>query len=148
MARPASPLSSAPFTVALLGGESSGKSTLAQALHGALQAQGLHSALVPEHLRRWCEAAGRAPLAHEQAAIAAEQTRLIRQAQAGLVIADTTALVVAAYSELYFTDVLWPDVDAVVLNEACADYARRERRFGLTSAQIAAGDGPPLETTA
>ncbi len=42
-----------------------------------------------------------------------------------------------AYSELYFTDVLWPDVDAVVLNEACADYARRERRFGLTSAQVA-----------
>jgi len=42
-----------------------------------------------------------------------------------------------AYSELYFTDVLWPDVDATVLQEACADYARRERRFGLTSAQVA-----------
>jgi undecaprenyl diphosphate synthase len=42
-----------------------------------------------------------------------------------------------AYSELYFTDVLWPDVDAALLREACDDYARRERRFGLTSAQVA-----------
>jgi undecaprenyl diphosphate synthase len=43
-----------------------------------------------------------------------------------------------AYSELWFTDVLWPDVDAAVLQLALDDYARRERRFGLTSAQIAA----------
>ncbi len=43
-----------------------------------------------------------------------------------------------AYSELYFTDALWPDVDATVLKEACLDYARRERRFGLTSAQVSA----------
>lgn len=42
-----------------------------------------------------------------------------------------------AYSELYFSEVLWPDVDADMLREACADYARRERRFGLTSAQVA-----------
>lgn len=41
-----------------------------------------------------------------------------------------------AYSELYFTDALWPDVDAALLREACADYARRERRFGLTSEQV------------
>ncbi len=43
-----------------------------------------------------------------------------------------------AYSELWFTDVLWPDVDAAVLQQALDDYAGRERRFGLTSAQIAA----------
>ena len=43
-----------------------------------------------------------------------------------------------AYSELWFTDVLWPDVDAAVLQLALDDYAGRERRFGLTSAQIAA----------
>jgi undecaprenyl diphosphate synthase len=40
-----------------------------------------------------------------------------------------------AYAELYFTDVLWPDVDAEVLTAACSDFARRERRFGLTSGQ-------------
>lgn len=98
------------LTVSLLGGESSGKSTLARQLHAALQAQGIKTALVPEHLREWCEATGRAPQAHEQAAIAAEQTRLIEAARAEVVIADTTALVVAAYSELYFNDRgLWPD---------------------------------------
>jgi len=43
-----------------------------------------------------------------------------------------------AYTELWFTDVLWPDVDAGVLQQALDDYARRERRYGLTSAQGAA----------
>ena len=47
-----------------------------------------------------------------------------------------------AYSELWFTDVLWPDVDAAVLQLALDDYAGRERRFGLTSAQIAANAAP------
>ena len=42
-----------------------------------------------------------------------------------------------AYTELWFTDVLWPDVDAGLLQQALDDYARRERRFGLTSAQVA-----------
>ena len=40
------------------------------------------------------------------------------------------------YAELYFTDVLWPDVDAAALDAALAEYARRERRYGLTSAQV------------
>jgi undecaprenyl diphosphate synthase len=43
----------------------------------------------------------------------------------------------AAYSELYFTDTLWPDFDAEALDAALADYARRERRFGRTSQQLA-----------
>jgi len=43
-----------------------------------------------------------------------------------------------AYAELYFTETLWPDVDADVLAGALADYARRERRYGLTSSQIKA----------
>lgn len=42
-----------------------------------------------------------------------------------------------AYTELWFTEILWPDLDAVQLQRALDDYARRERRFGLTSAQIA-----------
>jgi hypothetical protein len=42
-----------------------------------------------------------------------------------------------AYTELWFTDTLWPDVDAATLQRALDDYAGRERRFGLTSAQVA-----------
>jgi len=41
-----------------------------------------------------------------------------------------------AYTELWFTETLWPDVDATVLQQALDDYARRERRFGLTSEQV------------
>ena len=41
-----------------------------------------------------------------------------------------------AYSELYFTDALWPDFDATQLQAAFAWYAQRERRFGRTSAQL------------
>ena len=43
-----------------------------------------------------------------------------------------------AYTELWFTDVLWPEFDAAILQQALDAYASRERRFGLTSAQIAA----------
>jgi undecaprenyl diphosphate synthase len=35
-----------------------------------------------------------------------------------------------AYSELYFTDVLWPDFDERALDRALADYAGRARRYG------------------
>jgi undecaprenyl diphosphate synthase len=38
-----------------------------------------------------------------------------------------------AYSELYFSDVLWPDFDAACLDQAIAEFARRERRFGGVS---------------
>ena len=43
-----------------------------------------------------------------------------------------------AYTELWFTEALWPDFDAAQLQLALDAYASRERRFGLTSAQIAA----------
>lgn len=35
-----------------------------------------------------------------------------------------------AYTELYFTDVLWPDFSSADLYEAVIDYQKRERRFG------------------
>lgn len=35
-----------------------------------------------------------------------------------------------AYSELYFTDVLWPDFDENALDDAISEYAKRNRRFG------------------
>ncbi|WP_395789907.1 polyprenyl diphosphate synthase [Aquimonas sp.] len=41
-----------------------------------------------------------------------------------------------AYTELYFTETLWPDLDAKVLEEALAVFASRERRFGRTSEQL------------
>jgi undecaprenyl diphosphate synthase len=41
-----------------------------------------------------------------------------------------------AYSELYFSDKLWPDFDGVELDAAISAYASRERRFGKTSEQI------------
>ena len=41
-----------------------------------------------------------------------------------------------AYSELYFTDVLWPDFRREDLFESIVEYQKRERRFGKTSKQI------------
>jgi undecaprenyl diphosphate synthase len=41
-----------------------------------------------------------------------------------------------AYTELYFTEKLWPDFDAAALDEAIASYRKRERRFGRTSEQL------------
>ena len=95
--------------IALLGGESSGKSTLANALQHHLSTfHGLHAVCVAEHLRDWCEATGRAPHADEQADLAIEQTRRIDAARrtpgVDVVVADTTALMVAAYGALYFQD--------------------------------------------
>ena len=43
-----------------------------------------------------------------------------------------------AYTELYFTDTLWPDFDAAALDAAIASYRKRERRFGRTSEQVRA----------
>ncbi len=99
--------------ITLLGGESCGKSTLAKALHQHLSQQhGLRVALVPEYLRTWCQAHGRVPRAHEQQGIAATQSHQIAEACAApgvqLVVSDTSALSIAAYSELYFQDTsLW-----------------------------------------
>ena len=41
-----------------------------------------------------------------------------------------------AYTELYFTDKLWPDFDRAALDEAIESYRSRERRFGRTSEQV------------
>jgi undecaprenyl diphosphate synthase len=45
-------------------------------------------------------------------------------------------LLQAAYAEFFFTPVLWPDFTKADLAAAIADYARRERRYGLTSEQL------------
>jgi undecaprenyl diphosphate synthase len=43
-----------------------------------------------------------------------------------------------AYTEMYFTDTLWPDFDTVSLDRAINSYRQRERRFGHTSEQLQA----------
>lgn len=48
-----------------------------------------------------------------------------------------------AYTELWFTDVLWPDLDAATLQQALDVFAGRERRFGLTGDQVATAN--PME---
>ena len=42
----------------------------------------------------------------------------------------------ASYSEIYFTDVMWPDFRREQYIQAIYDYQQRERRFGKTSAQL------------
>lgn len=44
-----------------------------------------------------------------------------------------------AYTELWFTDRLWPDFDVACFEEALASFDSRERRYGLTGQQIEAG---------
>jgi undecaprenyl diphosphate synthase len=49
----------------------------------------------------------------------------------------------SAYAELVLSDVLWPDFGRAELEQALADYAGRERRFGRTSAQVQGNGGRP-----
>jgi undecaprenyl diphosphate synthase len=50
-----------------------------------------------------------------------------------------------AYTELYFTEVLWPDFSPRELHRALQEFGRRQRRFGLTGAQIEGEDRLPEE---
>ena len=45
----------------------------------------------------------------------------------------------AAYSELYFTETLWPDFDESAFQAAVDDFSERQRRFGLTGEQVSQG---------
>ncbi|MEJ8822402.1 ATP-binding protein [Variovorax humicola] len=100
--------------IALLGAESTGKTELAQALASRLQQRGVATTVVAEYLREWCIREGRAPYREEQQAIADEQTRRIAEAaQHGVVVADTTALSIAAYADMLFGDTsLYPGAAA------------------------------------
>ena len=94
------------FVIALLGAECTGKTTLAQALHRALASPTCRVALVAEYLREFCDLHGRTPRRDEQHEIADEQTRRIDAAarEHDLVIADTSALMIAVYSDQVFGD--------------------------------------------
>jgi undecaprenyl diphosphate synthase len=49
-----------------------------------------------------------------------------------------------AYTELYFTDTLWPEFDAAAFDLAVASYRKRERRYGRTSEQLLANPHPDI----
>ncbi len=99
-------MSALAFIVAIVGAESTGKTTLAAALAAALDRPDRHAVHVSEYLREFCDAQGRTPRREEQAGIADEQTRRIAAAAArhAIVVADTTALLTAVYSEWVFGD--------------------------------------------
>lgn len=113
-----------PVVVAILGAESTGKTSLAEALVAALaKPRGNASEFgaapggaagpkperitwVPETLRAWCDEQGRTPRADEQLGIAQAHHQAIEQASRhhDIVICDTTAAMTAAYSRLLFDD--------------------------------------------
>jgi nicotinamide riboside kinase len=92
--------------IALLGAESTGKTRLGHELTNALLAQDLRATAVPEVLREWCTRQGRAPRPEEQLAIARDQEDRVdaATANADIVIADTSALMVAIYAGMLFPD--------------------------------------------
>ena len=49
-----------------------------------------------------------------------------------------------AYTELYFTDVLWPEFDSAAFADAICSYQQRERRFGRTSEQLIGTPSPAV----
>ncbi len=93
----------APIRVGLLGGECTGKSTLAGALAAALPA-----CLAPEVAREFVRREGRPPRVDEQAAVLAQQAesaaRVAATCPLGLVVVDPVPLMTALYSVLYFGD--------------------------------------------
>ncbi len=113
--------------VALVGAESTGKTQLARELAVQLRLQGKQVAVVDEALRRWCEREGRAPRPEELLPIAQEQESRVDLASrdAGnantIVIADTTALMVAIYSGMLLED-----------GELLRFALERQRRYDLT----------------
>nr|WP_315494619.1 ATP-binding protein [uncultured Rhodoferax sp.] len=90
--------------IGIVGAECSGKSTLSAELHTALHSRYASVTLIPEYLREWSAQHGRPPQAHEQAHVANTQAARIQQAQAACVVADTTPLVTAVYSDVLFHD--------------------------------------------
>lgn len=95
--------------IAIVGAESTGKSELTRQLAQYFQAHGKSVQHILEYLRTWCETEKRTPRLEEQLAIATEQIRQIDDAAltnstGNILLADTTALTVAVYSDLLFYD--------------------------------------------
>jgi nicotinamide riboside kinase len=96
-----------PLRIAIVGAESTGKTSLAAALAERLARDTARRVTwVPEWLRQWCEQEGRTPRADEQAGVMKTQHRQIDAAAArhDIVVCDTTALMTAVYSRQVFGD--------------------------------------------
>lgn len=107
--------------IALVGAESTGKSTLAAELAMKFTAAGLSVAVVDEVLREWCDREGRTPRMEEQMGIAQEQARRAEAARADVVISDATSVMIAVYSAMLFGD------------ESIYDFAlAHQRRYDVT----------------
>ncbi len=119
------------LVVGLVGAESTGKTVLATELARVLQSRGLDAVMIPEALRDFCDRHARTPRVDEQVAIAVEQTRRIRDAsrQHQVVLADTTALMTAVYSDFVFGD-------ASLYPQALQDHAEADITL-LTSLDLA-----------
>ena len=125
------------LVIAIVGAESSGKTTLARALQARLAGIGLRAALVDETLRTSCDRARRTPRPDEQAAIVAAHSERIADTTQGhdVVVADTTALMTAVYSEYLFGD--------TSLHAAAAAAHRRSDLTLLTALDLPwRADGP------
>ena len=91
--------------IALLGAECTGKTSVALALVAALRARGQSAHCTSEVLREWCDQHGRTPRVHEQAAIAHAQARRVLDApDCDVLLADTTPLMTAVYSDVLLGD--------------------------------------------
>ena len=91
--------------IGILGAESTGKSMLAEALDTHLSSCGVRVHRVTEYLREWCALHQRTPRQDEQQHIAHTQMVRIHAApKAHVLIADTTPLMTAVYSQVVFND--------------------------------------------
>ena len=92
--------------IGLIGAESSGKTTLAQALATELNDRGITAAVVPEFLRTWCEIHERTPLLSEQPDIVQGQIdaedRAAAENPGAILICDPATVMTELYSHLYF----------------------------------------------
>ena len=99
------PAATNPLRIALIGAESTGKTQLSTDLAAHFQRLGYAVHQVSEQLRVWCDEHGRTPWQHEQQQIAQNQADAALQGwHADVLIADTTPLMVAVYSDVIFGD--------------------------------------------
>jgi nicotinamide riboside kinase len=94
--------------IGLIGAESSGKTTLAEALAHTLNASGTPAVVVPEYLRTWCGIHDRLPASSDQADILAGQLeyedRAAEKNPGAILVCDPAAVTTSLYSVLYFQD--------------------------------------------
>ena len=104
------------YRIALLGAESSGKTTLATDLTAALRVKGYNAGMVPEYLRTWCQENSRLPGFDDQVVILEGQLALedAAAAQFDVLVCDPAAITTGFYSLEYFGSDL--HLDSELLN--------------------------------